>query len=110
MEVVTEEATVEAMEVEDGVRVDRPVTRAEAMDTCLETALKARNATIVWSPFLKPSLSEPAKRTPGGEVGHLSRDCPSEPSSERVCYKVCPGSSHCNSCTAGLRNPTPSVP
>ena len=24
----------------------------------------------------------------GGEVGHLSRDCPSEPSSERVCYKV----------------------
>jgi len=50
MEVVTEEATVEAMEVEDGVRVDRPVTRAEAMDTCLETALKARNATIVWSP------------------------------------------------------------
>jgi len=23
----------------------------------------------------------------GGEVGHLSRDCPSESSSERVCYK-----------------------
>ncbi|KAI4239139.1 MAG: hypothetical protein L6R40_005572 [Gallowayella cf. fulva] len=23
----------------------------------------------------------------GGEVGHLSRDCPSEPTSERVCYK-----------------------
>ena len=23
----------------------------------------------------------------GGEQGHLSRDCPSEPSSERVCYK-----------------------
>ncbi|KAH9826404.1 zinc knuckle domain protein, partial [Teratosphaeria destructans] len=28
-----------------------------------------------------------ATRAAGGEVGHLSRECPSEASSERVCYK-----------------------
>ena len=24
---------------------------------------------------------------PGGEVGHMSRDCPAEATQERVCYK-----------------------
>ncbi|KAL6720108.1 hypothetical protein ACLMJK_002029, partial [Lecanora helva] len=32
-------------------------------------------------------VDRPVTLAAGGEVGHLSRDCPSEPTSERVCYK-----------------------
>ena len=48
MEEVTAVATVVAMVVVAvAAAVDRPATHAEAMGTCLETALKARNATTV---------------------------------------------------------------
>ena len=37
--------------------------------------------------FERPTRTAALTPGIGGEVGHLSRDCPSEPSSERVCYK-----------------------
>ena len=36
---------------------------------------------------LDSPLNLQANGRSGGEVGHLSRDCPTEASSERVCYK-----------------------
>ena len=84
---VTEvEVTVEAIAV---VVAGRPVTLVEVTATCLATARRAKSATIVCFavfPFSQ-SVDHGADRDAGGEVGHLSRDCPSEPSSERVCYK-----------------------
>ena len=38
--------------------------------------------------YMRTSLQLLGLIITGGEVGHLSRDCPAEPSSERVCYKV----------------------
>jgi Zinc knuckle len=55
-------------------------------DICLVTAPKAKSATTV-SGKSPDQASDADKRHTGGEVGHLSRDCPSEASSERVCYK-----------------------
>ncbi|KAF2491579.1 hypothetical protein BU16DRAFT_122460 [Lophium mytilinum] len=82
-----EEDTAEepvAME-EDSVR--QLATPAVAMDICRATALKARSATTV-SPLITFSKQlANAESLSGGEVGHLSRDCPSETSNERVCYK-----------------------
>lgn len=52
----------------------------------LATAPKARSATTVSGSHAREVLVLLTNH-PGGEVGHLSRDCPSEPSSERTCYK-----------------------
>lgn len=92
---VEEVAMEVAMEVVVHVKVVKPVTHAAVTVTCLAIALKARSATTVsrasfrkiWeSDISLPSITL-ANRTLGGEVGHLSRDCPSEASTERVCYK-----------------------
>ena len=79
-------AVEEALAVPEGAKEVRLATLVAATVTCLEIALKGRNVTTV-------SICNPQRgalqmlMTLGGEVGHLSRDCPSEPSSERVCYK-----------------------
>ena len=88
---VADMAEAAALEVDTAAgmvhAVVRPATLAEDMDTCLGTVLRARSATTV-SPFILLSLAMLAILTGlGGEVGHLSRDCPSEPTSERVCYR-----------------------
>lgn len=64
---------------------------AEDMATCHGTAPRVKSAIIVrpfpcFATFFRRRLNQPLISI-GGEVGHLSRDCPSEPSSERVCYK-----------------------
>ena len=71
--------------VEEVVRV-KLATPAEDMATCPGIALRVRNATIV-SDLLMDSTLACVLTLSGGEVGHLSRDCPSEASQERVCYK-----------------------
>ena len=68
------------------------VTLVEAMVICREIAHKVKNVTIVsglkYAGVTSFSWSQQANVLySGGEVGHLSRDCPSEASSERVCYK-----------------------
>jgi hypothetical protein len=90
--VVTTEAATVALEV-----ANRLVTLAAVMDTWPVTVLKARSATTVSTDHILASL--PPVASPkihkltfffcisGGEVGHVSRDCPTEASGERVCYK-----------------------
>jgi hypothetical protein len=66
---------------------------AVAMATWPVTALKGRNATTVrgcfgfnvFSPLVLLGLT--SYFPSGGEVGHVSRDCPTEAKGERVCYK-----------------------
>ena len=75
----------EGTEDEAEEREARPFTPAVAMVPCLVTAPRARSVAIATSAI---DLPEPRLvSSTGGEVGHLSRDCPSETSSERVCYK-----------------------
>ena len=66
--------------------VGRLATRAAVMATCRVTARRDRSATTV---SIRDERDDPAltKRSLGGEVGHLSRECPQEASTERVCYK-----------------------
>lgn len=92
--VAVEVATVAAMAADTAVEVvveavaeAKPVTLVAGLVTCPGTALKARSATTVSEELCADSLCKMLTDSPGGEVGHLSRDCPSEPSSERVCYK-----------------------
>ena len=89
--VEVEADTVVAAVMEEGTEDEaeepeaRPVTLAAATAICRATVPRARNVTIV---SLMINLTESRLINPtGGEVGHLSRDCPSETSSERVCYK-----------------------
>lgn len=71
---------------EEARAAERRATPVVATATCLETARRVRNATTVSLLVLDVTVAQ--SNTPvGGEVGHLSRDCPSEASSERVCYK-----------------------
>jgi Zinc knuckle len=65
----------------------RPVTLVAGLATCPGTAPKARSATTVSEELCAGVPCMMLTDGAGGEVGHLSRDCPSEPSSERVCYK-----------------------
>lgn len=84
-----EDTLVEADMVVDTAAVaeeDKPATPAVDTATCLATALRAKSATTVSLGSL-PNLEFFVNQTAGGEVGHLSRDCPQEASSERVCYK-----------------------
>lgn len=66
------------------VKVDKLVTLAAVTATCLVCTI---------NPPTYPILTRIGDCTQGqkcyncGEVGHLSRDCPSETSSERTCYK-----------------------
>ena len=53
-----------------------------------EQRLHARPEVLQLYGHMPTSLRVLGLTITGGEVGHLSRDCPSEPSSERVCYKV----------------------
>jgi hypothetical protein len=90
----------------DLVAVNRPATLAVASVTWLVTALKVRSATTVSYPLLRYVTGE-CVAVPlffylfiivsffgfeidhafsGGEVGHVSRDCPTEAKGERVCY------------------------
>lgn len=73
---------------------DRPATPAVVTDTCLVTAPKDKSAiTAARYAFSSILMSHYANIL---QVGHLSRDCPSETSAERTCYKVsCPCSSWC---------------
>jgi len=79
--VPTEEVTAQVQVV---AKEARRATLAEGTATCRATALKGKSATIVRETI---NLAQLMLTISGGEVGHLSRDCPSEPSSERVCYK-----------------------
>ena len=54
--------------------------------TCHAIVLKVRSATIVSESVSRSSCSV-ILTSLGGEVGHLSRDCPQEATNERVCYK-----------------------
>jgi hypothetical protein len=65
---------------------DNPATPVADTDTCLATAPRVRNVTTVSLPRPRP-WRKILTSSPGGEVGHLSRECPSEVSNERVCYK-----------------------
>lgn len=65
----------------------RHATPAADSVTCLVTVPRARNATTVSSEVIVLFFKLPTNKPLGGEVGHLSRDCPSEASGERVCYK-----------------------
>ena len=84
--VVTVVDSVDAVVVVVVAKVDQPATPAVVTATCPVSSL---------SPPLNYlyDLTKPGDCTQGqkcyncGEVGHLSRDCPSETSSERTCYK-----------------------
>jgi hypothetical protein len=67
----------------------RPAIPAAAMGTCHATALRVRSATTVSfsARRMRENKGARADHGAGGEVGHLSRDCPTETSNERVCYK-----------------------
>ena len=73
-----------ADEVEE--REARLATLAVAMVTCLATVPRDKSVTTA-TLAIDLAESRPINST-GGEVGHLSRDCPSETSSERVCDKL----------------------
>ena len=63
----------------------KPATHAAGTDICLAIVRMDRDVTIVRDlEKLAPPLLTLAL---GGENGHLSRDCPREATSERVCYK-----------------------
>lgn len=79
-------AVEEALVVPEAAKVVRLATLAAATVTCLEIVHKGRNATTVRIRTPQSGVLQILIMA-GGEVGHLSRDCPSEPSSERVCYK-----------------------
>lgn len=84
--VVTDLVTEVATEVEvEGRDKGRPVSPAEDTVTCLVIVPKAKSATTVCgSPI---PITNYAKLATGGELGHLSRDCSQQATSERVCYK-----------------------
>ena len=92
-EVMEEEATVagvaamEQQEEEEAmVAVPKtPATLVVVTVICLATVPKVKNVTTV-GPCLSLHITKMLTCI-GGEVGHLSRDCPSETTSERVCYK-----------------------
>lgn len=69
--------------------VSRLATLAVASDTWLATAPTDRSATTVGYCTLH-NLSGSVRHANtvflGGEVGHVSRDCPTEAKGERVCY------------------------
>lgn len=88
-------AATEVASAVASVVVNRPATRAVASATWLVTAPRARSATTVRKPpnsgpHLDPKLTYIVL---GGELGHVSRDCPTEAKGERVCYK-CKESGH----------------
>ena len=77
---------VAAMEEEAMVAAHRiPATPVVVTVICLATVPKVKNVIIVGSRLLLHITK--MLTCIGGEVGHLSRDCPSETTSERVCYK-----------------------
>lgn len=79
---------VAATAVATAAAVGRPATRAEDTGTWRETARRVKSATTVSSPSLVRCRTEESyQMNPGGELGHVSRDCPTEASGERVCYK-----------------------
>lgn len=82
--------TEAAMAVEPTDKVRRAIL-AEDMATCLGIAPRVKSAITVRPSHFPATFSRGQSgnllTSTGGEVGHLSRDCPSEPSSERVCYK-----------------------
>lgn len=86
-----------ATEVDSAVAsvvASRPATLAVVSVTWLVTAPRARSATTVSRVTIHLSHASPAKLTfLGGELGHVSRDCPTEAKGERVCYK-CKESGH----------------
>lgn len=87
VDMVVEEATEADTATEEVAPAARHATPAADSVTCLVTVPRARNATTVSSEVIVLFFKLPTNKPLGGEVGHLSRDCPSEASGERVCYK-----------------------
>ena len=81
VEVDGEEAAALAV-VEEEVN---SVIRVEVMAMCPVNAIRGKNVITVST--LQGTISTNADLHTGGETGHLSRECPSEVSSERTCYK-----------------------
>ena len=95
----TKAATVVVME---GLVEVKPVTRAEVCSLIINDFCAWLTSRRLWPheqglhtgpemlqlyEILKPQIEWFTLTEVGGEVGHLSRDCPSEASSERTCYK-----------------------
>ena len=66
------------------VKEARPATRAADMVTCLVSYYTLHPMITL---TVLGDCTQGQKCYNCGEVGHLSRDCPSETSSERTCYK-----------------------
>ena len=75
----------EAEEVEAEEVAAKRATPVADTAICRATVPTDKDATIVR--VLDPSIDDLLTQPPGGENGHLSRDCPREATSERVCYK-----------------------
>lgn len=70
------------------VVANRPATHAVASATWPVTAPRVRSATTVsYLGLFSLSLESATNPLLGGEVGHVSRDCPTEAKGERMCYK-----------------------
>lgn len=77
---------VSQVALEDAIR---PVIPVADSATWLVTVPRARSATTVGATISSRYYQFPHKlnSAKGGDLGHVSRDCPTEAKGERVCYK-----------------------